>query len=272
MNRGAQAFQARPMVDQSAYNAAIANYYEICALEYRLVWNSGRGAAMHFGYWDKTTQNLREAFERENQLLSETVCIAADDKVLDAGCGIGNSSLYLAEKVGCDVTGITISKKQVADAQRYAKRIGLQDRASFHTMDFHQTAFADSSFDVAWALESSCHSQDKPAFVREMARVLKDRGRIVIADGFANDVSWKVEDRELMKRWLNGWCIKSLATVPEMMSALKEAGFMDIVFEDITPHVIRSSRKMHLYALPVVWLTSPVGRLSRHLLTRTKNN
>ncbi len=271
MTRGAQTVQTPPLLDRSAYNAAIANYYETCALEYRLVWNGGRGAAMHYGYWDKTTRNLREAFERENQVLAEKVGIGEQDTVLDAGCGVGNSALYLAQRLGCDVTGITLSEKQVADAQRYAQRVGLQDRARFRKMDFHQTDFADRSFDVVWALESACHSQDKLGLVREMARVLKDRGRIVIADGFAKDGAVDFADRALMTRWLTGWCIESLATVPEMRSALAEAGFTDIVFEDITPHILRSSRMMHLYASPVAWLTTSVGRLNRHLETRSKN-
>lgn len=40
--------------------------------------------------------------------------------MLDAGCGIGGSSIWLAKNIQCTVTGISISEKQINNAQNLA--------------------------------------------------------------------------------------------------------------------------------------------------------
>lgn len=97
----------------STKHKTIIDYYENCETDYRLLWDLNHSHAMHAGYWDQTTHTLREALQRENEVLADLVRINAEDRVLDAGCGVGGSSMYLAQHRGCEVTGITLSEKQV---------------------------------------------------------------------------------------------------------------------------------------------------------------
>ena len=91
----------------------IIQYYNTCESDYRMFWDLDRSMAMHAGFWDETTRTLTDALKRENEILAEYAQIKSHEKVLDAGCGVGGSSIFLAQHYGCKVTGITLSAHQV---------------------------------------------------------------------------------------------------------------------------------------------------------------
>merc|ERR1719183_2905205 len=107
----------------------------------------------------------------------------APAKILDVGCGIGGTSRYLANKLkdkGTEVTGITLSPKQVQRATELAAERGLNN-VEFKVMDALKMDFPDNSIDLVWGCESGEHMPDKKAYVEEMTRVLKPGGTLVIA-------------------------------------------------------------------------------------------
>jgi tocopherol O-methyltransferase len=251
--------------------ADIVQYYDTLELDYRYMWNLGRNVAMHYGYWDAATRSFTEALERENAVLAEIAGVGRSDRVLDAGCGVGGSSIYLAQRFGCRVTGITLSEKQVRSAARHARRARVAGLVGFERMDYQRTRFPDGSFDVVWAIESMCHAPDKAAFAAEMHRLLDPGGRIVVADGFAAHEEFAAPEQSLMTRWLRGWAVESLATVQGFSSDLARAGFTDIRFADATGNILPSSRRLYTCSRPILWLASLMRRLGPNLRTRALN-
>lgn len=248
----------------------IVDYYESCEIDYKLLWNLNTSLAMHAGYWDDTTKTLHDALVRENHVLAEAANIGPKDRVLDAGCGVGGSSIFLAKHYGCHVTGISLSEKQVEQARAHAFKHVSHNLPLFHQMDFAYTTFADASFDVIWGIESICHTYDKLAFIKEAYRLLKPGGRIVVADGFVFSRHYTTEEAKLMEQWLQGWGVKSLAATQEFNQHLEEGGFTQISFKDITPHVLPSSKRMYYYSIPAFAL-SKIGELVG-LRTKTQTN
>ena len=90
----------------------IVNYYEQCQVDYEIVWHLNSQMCMHYGYWDEATPTLRSALRNMNAKLAEFAEIKTGEKILDAGCGVGGSSIFLARNFGCEVEGITLSKQQ----------------------------------------------------------------------------------------------------------------------------------------------------------------
>ena len=119
--------------------------------------------------------------------------LPAGTTVLDVGCGIGGSSRILAKDYGFDVTGVTISPQQVKRAQELTPE-GLD--AKFQVDDAMALSFPDESFDVVWSVEAGPHMPDKAIFAKELLRVLKPGGVLVVADWNQRD------DREVP---LNFW-------------------------------------------------------------------
>jgi tocopherol O-methyltransferase len=244
----------------NAQHRRIVDYFELCQVDYRLVWNLGRSMAMHMGYWDETTRTFPQALARENEVLAAKAGVQPGDRVLDAGSGVGGSAIYLAKTLGCRVWGVTLSARQVESARRNARRHGVADLTRFSVMDFSHTSFGAQSFDVVWAVESMCYAQRKGDFVREMHRLLKPGGRLVVADGFAVASAYRGRDARIMRRWLDAWGIEELATRSDFERHLHSSGFSDVGFEDATRNVQPSSRRLYLHSLYGLPL-SKVGEL-----------
>lgn len=94
-------------------------------MHYRLFWNLSQSRSLHYGYWDSTTSNFHEALLNINKVMSARVGISCTDQVLDAGCGVVGSSAWLAKEIGCSVVGISLSERQVAQANAWARNQGV---------------------------------------------------------------------------------------------------------------------------------------------------
>ena len=130
----------------------IINYYDTCYWDYLFAWANRKNLALHYGYWDQETKSHHQSLFNMNKVLAEQIQIRASDYILDAGCGLGGSAIWLAETYGAKVLGITLSEQQVAHATRSAKQRGVSDLVTFRAADFCQTPFENESFDVVWGL------------------------------------------------------------------------------------------------------------------------
>lgn len=249
----------------------IIEYYDTCESDYRWLWDLDHSHAMHAGYWDSKTRSLREALRRENEILADMAEIKSGERVLDAGCGVGGSAIFLAQTCNCQAIGITLSAKQARTAAQKAAQAGVQDKAIFKVMDFTCTDFPSQSFDVVWGIESVCHANDKRLFIKEAWRLLKPGGRLIVADGFAKQQPSNLQDQFRMECWLKGWGVQTLDQAGTFETSLKNEGFENVQFSDITAHVMPSSRRLYWYSLPAVLLSKLGEWLGWRLPTQTAN-
>ena len=74
---------------------------------------SGESLGFHFGIADESTESLVQSFVNTNAFLAERAGITSGTRVLDAGCGVGGSTIWLAGELGARATGITLVPRQV---------------------------------------------------------------------------------------------------------------------------------------------------------------
>ncbi|MFC1801396.1 cyclopropane fatty acyl phospholipid synthase [Nanoarchaeota archaeon] len=72
------------------------------------------------GYF-KNTNDLNKAQEQKLDLICKKLKLSSKDKVLDIGCGWGGFAKFAAERYGCQVTGISISERQVKYARNFCQ-------------------------------------------------------------------------------------------------------------------------------------------------------
>ncbi len=229
--------------------ARIRAYYDQTWWDYRLLWMHRRNYAIHFGYWDAATPNHAASLLNMNRVLAQRVGIRPRQRVLDAGCGVGGSTAWLARAYGVTTVGITPVASQVARARRYAHALGLAGQVSFEQEDYTRTTFRDASFDVVWALESVCHAPDKRLFLAEARRLLRPGGRLGIVEYVRARRPLAGGSEALLQSWLSGWAIPDLATGPEFVHWLTAAGFEQVELADLSAHVEPSLRRLHRMAL-----------------------
>jgi tocopherol O-methyltransferase len=251
--------------DQTKEHAPADNiiaYYDETWLDYRILWLDRNNLSVHFGYADATARGHADALLHMNRVLADRAGIRPGQRVLDAGCGVGGSSLWLAEQRGVEVMGITPVASQVARARRYAAARGLCDHVAFEQADYTNTAFAAASFDVVWALESLCHAPDKGAFYREAARLLRPGGRLIAAEYIRAARPLGALGERLLHEWLDGWAIPDLDTRDEHLRHVAAAGFTAVQLDDVTAHTRPSLRRLYrmtLWGYPLAVLLRAAG-------------
>jgi phosphatidylethanolamine/phosphatidyl-N-methylethanolamine N-methyltransferase len=122
----------------------------------------------------------------------ERMAIKPGDRVLEVGVGTGiNTSLY---PDNCSVTGIDLSSSMLEKARERVRREGLR-HVRLHEMDAAHLIFADDTFDIVYAPYLVSVVPDPVQVVREMRRVCKPRGKIVILNHFrsANAILSRLE-------------------------------------------------------------------------------
>lgn len=146
--------------------------------------------------------------------------------LLDVGCGIGGSSRVLARDYGFDVTAVTISPQQVERAtQLTPERLSAQ----FLVDDAMALSFPDESFDVVWSLEAGPHMPDKAVFARELLRVLKPGGRLVVGDWNQRDDRRRplnFWEKPVMKQLLDQWSHPEFSSIEGFSELLEETGLV----------------------------------------------
>ena len=78
-------------------NQEVESYYDQTEIHYRQFWKLDKIMSLHYGLWDNTTKNLSQAMLNTNKQLMLRADIQKEHRVLDAGCGVGGSSIYLAK-------------------------------------------------------------------------------------------------------------------------------------------------------------------------------
>lgn len=220
-------------------------YYNDTQISYNLFWMNKKNLAMHYGFWDKNTKKLHDALINENEVFADKLEIKKGDTVLDAGCGVGGSAIWIAEKYGAKVTGITVVDKQVKQATKNAKNRNVDNRVNFEAMDYCKTNFPDEAFDKIYAMESSCYAPDKQVFLKEMNRLLKPGGKLLLADVFSESGNMSNRDKVELDDWLKGWAVPNLPDLKTFHFSLRDTGFRKISDENMKDKIMPSSKRIY---------------------------
>lgn len=221
----------------------IAQYYDQTQHHYDRWWNLKEDMSLHYGLWFQDTKSFSEALKNTNKTLAELANIGSDQHVLDAGCGVAGSSIFLVNNFKVKVTGITLSDKQIQRGRQNVASSELGDSINLIKMDYTATEFKDNSFDVVWACESSSSCENKEAFTSEMLRVLKPGGRLVLSDFFRNEGI--DQDNELVTKWCSSWAMASLPTRAELINTFEQQGFQSLKSLDLTREVFPTVKRLY---------------------------
>lgn len=103
--------------------------------------------------------------------------------ILDVATGTGDLAVAMARKMRqATVVGVDLSAEMLAVAREKVARQGVADRVTLQEGDAEQLAFAEGSFDAVTVAFGVRNFGDLQAGVREMYRVLKPGGRLVILE------------------------------------------------------------------------------------------
>jgi SAM-dependent methyltransferase len=245
----------------SEHTDRVRRYYDRTVVPFERLGQGG--ASIHRAVWGAGVSDRQGAHHHVDDLLLATVAEVIDaPRVVDLGCGLGASLLYLARhRAGLRGEGITISPAQAARATTLIERAGATERlrcreGNFLAVPDDLAGWADLTFSI----EAFVHSPDADGYLQQAARTLRPGGRLVICDDFL--VADRPPNSPRERRWLDefrtGWRVGSLLTVAQVRDLAGAHGLEPVRDLDLTPALeLRRPRDRWISAMVAV------GRVAR---------
>lgn len=145
--------------------------------------------------------------------------------VLDAASGKGTSARFLAQRFGCAVIGVDLSRDNVSYAG--AESMTISDRVSFRAGDAERLPVGNASVDAVICECAFCTFPDKLKAGQEFARVLRPNGRVGLSD--ITRVPGTIDEFADLLAWIA--CLADARPATTYGSWLTDAGFTDIEIE-----------------------------------------
>jgi SAM-dependent methyltransferase len=200
------------------------------------------GGTLHRAVWGEGVKTKPDAFRHIDELVwseLEPLTRAREPAhVLDLGCGVGASLVFLAARADLRVTGVTLSGLQAERARERAERAGLASRASFLEADFLELPGSVPKADLAFSIEAFIHGPDPRAYFNAASRYLHPGGTLVVCDDFLTEAG-RTDRSERARRRLDdvrtGWLANTLVGVEQADALARDAGFELTRSLDLTP-------------------------------------
>ncbi len=223
-------------------NFSLADYYN--ALTGLFVHHHADLLAIHYGLWGTDTTSDKQALLRANQTLVRGCDVGREWRVLDAGCGVGGTAIWLAQEFGCKVTGLSNCEPHVELASRQAEQRGVGNLVEFIHGDFMEMPFPDACFDAVLNHDSFCYAHDKLAYLQGVYRILKPGGRWQALDGFLTDKAFSERDEAIHADAQRGWRIIPFECWRNVLADLNKAGFKGIGEQNLDAEVAPATERL----------------------------
>jgi ubiquinone/menaquinone biosynthesis C-methylase UbiE len=147
-----------------------------------------------------------ESFQAYKRHTFTLLDVQPGQHILDLGCGTGEDARALASLVapGGSVVGVDGSQSMIAAAKRRAEGCGLP--VEFQAGEAHRLAFADNRFDASRADRIFMHLDSPGQALREMIRVTRPGGRVLVYEVDFETVTLDMPDKITTRKIVHIWC------------------------------------------------------------------
>jgi len=218
---------------------AISYHYDVSNAFYKL-WLDPR-MVYSCAYFPTGSETLEQAQTAKLELICRKLRLQPDEKVLDIGCGWGGFALYAAQHYGVCVHGITLSRKQLGEAQTRVRQAGLEGRVTLELRDYRDV---QGQFDKISSIGMSEHvgRRNLPEYFRVAQRCLKPGGLMLnhaISEGLQQiKVSKQVVSGQFAARYV--FPGGELMSIAETLEAAESAHLEVRDVENLREHYART--------------------------------
>jgi len=207
----------------------------------------------HYGFYEEGIKTIHEAMKNMNNYIGRILDIDNKKpmKILELGSGIGATTLHLARKYpNCKFYGLDIAFNEVEMAKLLQKNSSINN-VVFQQGSYMNSGFADNSFDRIYALESVIYSPDKKKFLKEVYRLLKPNGKIIIIDTFTknyllNQLTITLDNYLHQRKNSKNELLKYYMDIDPFETIFKKQNFKQVKVRDLVES--NNVKKSHIYA------------------------
>ena len=178
-------------------------------------------------FYDRGRSLSEQNMEMWLALLLKYSGVGKGARVLDLGCGTGRFAIPMAGQLGFEVVGADSSPEMLAEARTKDTAASVR----WDVQDAQHLAYPDASFDAVFMSHLLHHVDSPPEVVSQCRRVLRSRGVVLVRYGAIEHIRDDVE-HTFFPEVLAIDEARTLS-VPAVADLLREAGFSDIVSEEV---------------------------------------
>jgi cyclopropane fatty-acyl-phospholipid synthase-like methyltransferase len=225
---------SRPDVDVHAQR--VRRYYDNNTATFDRLGQGG--ASIHRAVWGPGVSSRTEAFHHVDELILDALPPhPGTPTIVDLGCGLGASLLYMAGRIDMRGEGITISPVQAAGAARLVAEAGAGERVRCREGNY--LSLPDDlagTADLTFSVEAFIHSPDADRYFAEAARTLRPGGALVVCDDFLASDAAPATPRAARRldEFRTGWRVGSLLTVDQARTRALAHGLTLVRDVDLT--------------------------------------
>lgn len=247
-------------MDEKEHFERLNQYFEKSKKGYDIaLWGS-----KHFGFHPKEKKiSEKEAQILMQEMVAQKLKLASKDLVLDAGCGQGVVSTFLAKRYGCTIEGITVVPFEIEKANLLAEKFEVCDKVNYSIIDYSKTNFNNDHFDCIYTTETLSHSTDIKKTLKEFFRILKKDGRVAFFEyTLAEDKDFSESEIKILGKVAKGSAMAALKDFrhDKFQNVLSEAGFTNIKVENVSENAGPSLARLRKFAIiPYYLFVKPFG-------------
>lgn len=202
------------------------------------LWDEIWGPHIHHGYYDgDNSLSPIVAQERLIEKLLERLKPNSNISILDVGCGMGGSSIYLSDTLKASVKGITLSPIQIEIAQKKVKAAGLENVTFALDDALKMETIEKESVDLVWSLESCEQFPDKPLFLQQAFDRLKPGGTLMLATWCSSEDSYSGKNADKYIKLCESFDLPYMPTIDFYKNSIEQTGFTLTEFHNWAPEV-----------------------------------
>lgn len=194
------------------------------------IWKRNSTKDYHVGYYERNDDTIIQAQKKVIKKVANSLEVKENDILLDVGCGSGNAAYEIGNIINCNVIGINISEKQLADCIEYQKK--SHRKIVFYRMDACMMKFPASFFDGIYAIESIMHMERK-CVINNVYNSLKPKKKFVFTDWYINKILSAAE-KNLIAELIQS----NYIGIEEYRKILSESRFSEVQIEDWSAQVL----------------------------------
>lgn len=239
--------------------SAVRDYYDDNTNLFLKLGKTASTATIHQAVYLSKGDSLQDALNGQHRLISAQIDnkgLRSQGHILDLGCGVGASMLYLSKKYpDLSFTGITISETQYSKGTQLLQKHGGVN-CSIVCASFQELPHTIPQVDQAYAIESFIHSPDADIFFAQVSSKLRSGGSIILFDDFRDSEPSTEGDRKVNEDFIAGWRALSLYSTTDVERIAQKHGLSLVKGVDLTDnlHLGRPRDKFIQYTLPLLRL------------------
>ena len=227
--------------------------------------------AIHQPLYEDPDMPLMEALHTADRIVLHR--IQSDSHVrsiLDLGCGVGSTLIFLASHVPDTVSfhGLTLSGEQVASAAQSISKLGIQNRVRIWEGSFQAIPDDIPVVDMAFAIEAFIHSPDPQKFFQQLSDRLSVGGQLVLIDDFLASEANAGANQKILHDLRTGYMAHTVLTPERVSEMAASVGLRLEISRDLT-HMLKLNRlrdKLVRFVVPVAAVFQNYSEYCRFLV------